>query len=102
SPPIEYMQNAAGVRIHIKARIARGEPEILLRRRVKLVRKLAIVLVSALLFFGVASAQTFYTIGTGGVTGVYYPVGGAISKLVNDQNVGLRLTVESTAASVFN
>lgn len=65
-------------------------------------RKFAIILASALLFFGVASAQTFYTIGTGGVTGVYYPVGGAISKLVNDQNVGLRLTVESTAASVFN
>lgn len=65
-------------------------------------RKLAAFLASALLFFGVASAQEFYTIGTGGVTGVYYPVGGAISKLVNDANVGLRLTVESTAASVFN
>jgi TRAP transporter TAXI family solute receptor len=51
---------------------------------------------------GMALAQTFYTIGTGGVTGVYYPVGGATAKIVNDANVGLRLTVESTAASVFN
>lgn len=47
-------------------------------------------------------AQEFYTIGTGGVTGVYYPVGGATSKIVNDAEVGLRLTVESTGGSVFN
>ena len=33
---------------------------------------------------GVASAQQrFITIGTGGVTGVYYPAGGAICRLVN-------------------
>lgn len=47
-------------------------------------------------------AQEFYTIGTGGVTGVYYPVGGATAKIVNDAQVGLRLTVESTGGSVFN
>ena len=29
------------------------------------------------------AAQTFITIGTGGVTGVYYPTGGAICRLVN-------------------
>ncbi|MDZ7707520.1 MAG: TAXI family TRAP transporter solute-binding subunit [Trueperaceae bacterium] len=52
--------------------------------------------------FGAAAAQGFYTIGTGGVTGVYYPVGGATSKIVNDADVGLRLTVESTGGSVFN
>ena len=28
-------------------------------------------------------SRTFVTIGTGGVTGVYYPTGGAISKIVN-------------------
>lgn len=49
-----------------------------------------------------AFAQGFYTIGTGGVTGVYYPVGGATAKIVNDADVGLRLTVESTGGSVFN
>ena len=30
-----------------------------------------------------ASAQEFISIGTGGVTGVYYPTGGAICRLVN-------------------
>ena len=30
-----------------------------------------------------ASAQQFVSIGTGGVTGVYYPTGGAICRLVN-------------------
>jgi TRAP transporter TAXI family solute receptor len=49
-----------------------------------------------------ALAQGFFTIGTGGVTGVYYPVGGATAKIVNDAGVGLRLTVESTGGSVFN
>lgn len=46
----------------------------------------------------------FVTIGTGGVTGVYYPTGGAISRMVNEkrQEYNLRMTVESTAGSVFN
>ena len=30
-----------------------------------------------------SAADTFVTIGTGGVTGVYYPTGGAICRLVN-------------------
>jgi len=42
------------------------------------------------LFFGAgvstASAETFVTIGTGGQTGVYYQVGGAICRLVNRGN----------------
>jgi TRAP transporter TAXI family solute receptor len=44
------------------------------------------------------------TIGTGGVTGVYYPSGGAIAKIVNaKRNVyGIRATVASTAGSVSN
>jgi uncharacterized protein len=56
----------------------------------------------ALLFATAAHAQTFLTIGTGGVTGIYYPVGGATSRIVNEAGVGLRLTVESTGGSVFN
>ncbi|PID58032.1 C4-dicarboxylate ABC transporter substrate-binding protein [candidate division KSB3 bacterium] len=50
------------------------------------------------------AATTFVTIGTGGVTGVYYPTGGAISKIVNQKRkeYGLRVTVESTGGSVFN
>jgi TRAP transporter TAXI family solute receptor len=47
---------------------------------------------------------TYVTIGTGGVTGVYYPTGGAIGKIVNKKRkeYNLRVTVESTGGSVFN
>ena len=47
---------------------------------------------------------TFITIGTGGITGVYYPTGGAIAKIVNQKKdvYGIRCTVESTGGSVFN
>ncbi|MFO7964015.1 MAG: TAXI family TRAP transporter solute-binding subunit [Desulfobacterales bacterium] len=50
------------------------------------------------------AATRFITIGTGGVTGIYYPTGGAIAKMVNRQRdlYGIRCTVESTAGSVFN
>ena len=48
--------------------------------------------------------QTFVTIGTGGVTGVYYPTGGAICRLVNKNRNkhGIRCSTESTGGSVFN
>lgn len=68
----------------------------------RLNRSITTLLAIAIAAFGIAMAQGFFTIGTGGVTGVYYPVGGAVSKLVNDADVGLRLTVESTGGSVFN
>jgi len=44
------------------------------------------------------------TIGTGGVTGIYYPTGGAISRMVNKKfdEYGIKATVESTSGSVFN
>ncbi|HEX2552703.1 MAG TPA: TAXI family TRAP transporter solute-binding subunit [Microvirga sp.] len=62
--------------------------------------------VGAALFAGSAAQaqQKFVTIGTGGVTGVYYAVGGAICRLVNKDRKthGLRCSVESTGASVFN
>ncbi|WP_366655572.1 TAXI family TRAP transporter solute-binding subunit [Fodinicurvata sp. EGI_FJ10296] len=54
---------------------------------------------------GQANAQQqFVTIGTGGVTGVYYPAGGAICRLVNQgrDEHGLRCSAESTAGSIFN
>ncbi len=49
-------------------------------------------------------AETFITIGTGGVTGVYYPTGGAICRLVNKgrKEHGIRCSVESTGGSVYN
>ena len=51
-----------------------------------------------------ASNQTFVSIGTGGVTGVYYPTGGAICRLVNKgrKTHGIRCSVESTGGSVYN
>jgi len=61
---------------------------------------------AALTIAGAATAQDqqFITIGTGGVTGVYYPTGGAICRLVNAgrSEHGLRCSVESTGGSVFN
>ncbi|RZB31798.1 MAG: uncharacterized protein SRB1_01417 [Desulfobacteraceae bacterium Eth-SRB1] len=47
---------------------------------------------------------SFITIGTGGITGVYYPTGGAIARIVNKKRdeYGIRCTVESTGGSVFN
>jgi TRAP transporter TAXI family solute receptor len=50
------------------------------------------------------SGQNFITIGTGGVTGVYYPAGGAICRLVNKgrDSHGFRCAVESTAGSLYN
>ena len=46
----------------------------------------------------------FVTIGTGGVTGIYYPTGGAISRMINKKfdEYSIKATVESTAGSVFN
>ena len=64
-------------------------------------------MVSLLLLCCVMSCEqkmTFVTIGTGGVTGVYYPTGGAISRMINKQKdaYGIKMTVESTAGSVYN
>lgn len=52
----------------------------------------------------VAFAEENVTIGTAGVTGVYYPAGGAICRLVNRgrKEHGIRCTVESTGGSINN
>ncbi|MGD1870523.1 MAG: TAXI family TRAP transporter solute-binding subunit [Neomegalonema sp.] len=59
------------------------------------------------LMFGataVSAEQQFFSIGTGGVTGVYYPTGGAICRLVNKDRKehGLRCSAESTGGSIYN
>ena len=51
-----------------------------------------------------AADQKFVSIGTGGVTGVYYPTGGAICRLVNKgrKDHGIRCSAESTGGSIYN
>jgi TRAP transporter TAXI family solute receptor len=48
--------------------------------------------------------QQFVTVGTGGVTGVYYAVGGAICRLMNKDRKqhNIRCSVESTGGSTAN
>lgn len=66
------------------------------------------MVVGAGIAFGAAttaqSQQKFISIGTGGVTGVYYPTGGAICRLVNKgrKKHGIRCSAESTGGSIYN
>lgn len=50
------------------------------------------------------ASDRIITVGTAGVTGVYYPAGGAICRLMNRgrKEHGLRCTVESTGGSINN
>jgi uncharacterized protein len=68
---------------------------------------LKILLTAGTLLAGGSAAwaqQKFVTIGTGGVTGVYYAVGGAVCRLLNKDRKahGIRCSVESTGGSAFN
>ena len=53
---------------------------------------------------GTVAQQQFISIGTGGVTGVYYPTGGAICRMVNKDRKehGIRCSAESTGGSIYN
>lgn len=80
----------------------------------RVMKKFTTVLSTALIVAGVSAVAwtvpstawgaEFVTIGTGGVTGVYYPTGGAICRLVNKnrKQSGIRCTVESTGGSIYN
>ncbi len=69
-----------------------------------ILRWLAVTALALSMSVPVWAEQTFVTIGTGGVTGVYYPTGGAICRLVNKKRKvhGIRCSTESTGGSVFN
>jgi len=57
------------------------------------------------LAYSSAYADTRYAIvGTGGVTGVYYPAGGSVCRMVNRLRLqhGIRCAVESTQGSIYN
>ena len=64
----------------------------------------AAALAAALGAGGAQAADQFVSIGTGGVTGVYYPTGGAICRLVNKmrKETGIRCSAESTGGSIYN
>ena len=61
-------------------------------------------IVASMLLGTSAFAAQFITIGTGGVTGTYYPTGGAICRMMNKQKkeTGIRCSIESTGGSVYN
>ena len=64
-----------------------------------------LALVGLMAFAAPALAQqSFVSIGTGGVTGVYYPTGGAICRMMAKTRAdhGIRCAVESTGGSVYN
>ena len=71
---------------------------------------LIITIIALAILIGIALTGTqgqdknFVTFGTGGITGVYYPTGGAISKLVNNEQetYNIKAAVASTGGSVFN
>lgn len=64
----------------------------------------AAVALSMLAAPAMAQDQQFVSIGTGGVTGVYYPTGGAICRMLAKTRAehGIRCGVESTGGSVYN
>jgi TRAP transporter TAXI family solute receptor len=73
----------------------------------KIINSAAVICVAMLLAVTGTAAhaqQTFITIGTGSVTGVYYQVGGSICRLINkdEKQHGIRCSVESTGGSIYN
>lgn len=73
-----------------------------MKRRTLNLGLLASVGAAALRWTPVAHAKTFITIGTGSTSGLYYPTGVGMAKILNDADVDLRANARSTGASVYN
>ena len=65
-------------------------------------RFLMIALVSVFLTVTSAWAATFITIGSGGVGGTYYPLGGVMAEVLTKAGIDVKATSRSTAASKEN
>jgi len=71
-------------------------------RKARLGRAMAFALAIGVAGAGAARAEQFINILTGGTSGVYYPLGVAISKIFSEKMQGVRPSVQSTKASVEN
>lgn len=69
-------------------------------------KKRSILVLGIIMIFTLASmafaATTFITIGSGGVGGTYYPLGGVMAELLTKAGVDIKATSRSTAASKEN
>jgi TRAP transporter TAXI family solute receptor len=62
----------------------------------------AAVVAAAMLSAADARAQGFVNVLTGGTSGVYYPLGVAIGKILGDRLAGVKTQVQATKASIEN
>lgn len=68
-------------------------------------RKTKITLMACALFFAIvnsALALDFVTIGSGGVGGTYYPLGGSMAEILNNAKIDVKATSRATSASREN
>lgn len=67
-------------------------------------KKCLVLIVGALVFLmaSVGWAMTYVTIGTGGVGGTWYPLGGAISEVLTNAGIDVKATSRATGASQEN
>jgi len=61
-----------------------------------------LAIAAVLAFSAAAFAVTFITIGSGGVGGTYYPLGGAMAEVLNKAGIDVKATSRTTAASKEN
>jgi len=60
------------------------------------------MLVLLLALTGCKAKQTFVTVATGGTAGTYFPLGGAMAEIWQNEIPGMNATAQSTGASVAN